>query len=126
MAQYGKIEFDFDHWAELARKDPEAFEEKRSAIIKSTIEQSPTRLQRRLQGIQWQVDTVRSNSTNPMAACLKISNMMWKSVLEEDGLLDNLNQLGNTAIGDMSTPVRPKKTAATLLDFNRPRLELDE
>lgn len=126
MAQYGKIEFDFDHWSELAEKDPDAFEERRSAVIRQTIEQAPAPMRRRLQGIQWQVDNIRERSNNPMAACLKISNLMWKSVLEKDGLLDSLNSLGNTTLGNPDSPLRTRKPPATVLTFDRPRPELDD
>ncbi len=116
MAQYGKIGFDFDHWATLAKTDPEGFERKRSEVIQSHIDNSPEHLRQRLKGLQWQVDSVRQTSSNPMAACLKISGMMWKSVLEEDGLLDNLNSV--TQATSIKPQQRKQKPAATVLSIN--------
>ncbi len=120
MAQYGKIGFDFDHWARLARTDPETFEQKRSELINEFIEKAPEHMKRRLNGLQWQVDTVRQGSSNPMAACLKISRMMWDSVLEEDGLLDSLNKLSHPEL-EQSSVEKPAAMLHSIKPSNRTR-----
>ena len=85
--------FAFDHWASLARHDPRAFEEARRALLQSLIASAPLTHRRRLAGLQWQIDRERERSDNPMASCIKVSNMMWDKVLGEGGLVDNLEQL---------------------------------
>jgi len=82
--------FDFDQWSNIARKDPEKFEAMRSALLEQMLEQSPVAIKRRMQGLQWRIDQVRNQSATPMAACLRISNMMWNSLLGEQGLLTAL------------------------------------
>lgn len=85
--------FAFDHWASLARHDPRAFEAARRALLQSLIESAPLTQRRRLAGLQWRIDRERERSDNPMASCIKVSNMMWDKVLGEGGLVDNLEQL---------------------------------
>ncbi len=87
--------FNFDEWMQLAKEDPAAFEEKRQQEIQSVISKGTS--QKRLEGLQWQIDQMRNSSTNPMAACLNISKHMWENVQGEDGLVESLNQLTGKA-----------------------------
>jgi hypothetical protein len=86
--------FEFEQWARLANDDPASFEEARRLMIDSLIAAAPEGIQLRLRGLQWQVDRLRELH-NPMGACVKISKLMWHQVLGEDGLLDNVQRLGN-------------------------------
>jgi hypothetical protein len=86
--------FDFDYWRNLAATDAAAFETARRQAIDDLIEAAPgERQRRRMQGLQWRIDQIRETSPNAMAACLKLSNMMWETLLGEDGLLDRLRAL---------------------------------
>ena len=85
--------FAFDHWASLARHDPRAFEVARRELLQSLIESAPLSARRRLAGLQWQIDRERERSDNPLASCIKVSNMMWDKVLSDGGLVDKLEQL---------------------------------
>ena len=85
--------FDFDAWAELARTDPEAFESKRTNIIEATIRAAPRRNHQQLRRLQWKLDSIRATAPNPMAACIRMQELMWDSVLGEDGLVVRLNRL---------------------------------
>ena len=83
----------FDEWAALARRDPAAFEAKRKAVVEATIAVADESIRARLRCTQWKVDRVREQEKTPMAACLKISQLMWDSVTGPGGLkplLDNL------------------------------------
>jgi hypothetical protein len=40
--------------------------------------------------LQWRIDRERDLSKNPMAACIKLSQMMWDAVLGEQGLLETI------------------------------------
>lgn len=84
--------FDFDAWAELARKDPDAFEKQRNNAIKAIIEDAPPRNREHLRKVQWKLDRIRDTAPTPMAACVRMQTLMWESVLGEDGLLARLKQ----------------------------------
>ncbi len=70
---------DFDHWLELAKADPESFEELRRQIIDEAIARFAEPRQSHLRCVQWRIDRMRERSRSPMAACIAISNMMWDS-----------------------------------------------
>lgn len=97
--------FDFDEWAALARTDPQAFEARRLALIEDYLGQFPNPEQRRLRGLQFRIDMERRRARTPMAACLRLSAMMWDSVLGRRGLKHALDQLRLEATG----PTRPTR-----------------
>jgi len=101
---------DFDHWSEIARTDPATFEIMRTEIINACIDNAPQNRQQRLRGLQWQIDCLRAQSSNPLSACIKISQMMW----------DTLQQLGNVS-RDLARPEQAtgkgKLAEATILSF---------
>ena len=108
-------EFDFDEWAKLAKENPDAFENKRQQMIQEVIDKSSPKIRRRMQGLQWQIDQVRATSTNPMASCLKISQMMWDKTIGEDGLVDHLQQL--TDPSHRRDASNQTKQSATIMDL---------
>lgn len=85
--------FDFDEWSQLASSDPEAFEQKRQEAINKIIQNAPEARQKRLRCLQWRIDQTRRLSSTPLSACIKISKLMWDSVLGENGMLDALKGL---------------------------------
>ena len=85
-------DFDFDLWSQMAQQDPEKFEAMRQQLIHELIEQAPSHLKLRMEGLQWQVDQIRKQADNPMAACLQISKKMWNHVLGEKGLMTVLRE----------------------------------
>ena len=85
----------FDDWCELASEDPQAFETARSAVIEDFLSTVPGSSQQRLRGLQWRIDTIRQHSSNPMAACMSIYNMMWEKLAGENGMLDTMAGLYN-------------------------------
>ena len=86
------LDFDFDHWANVAKQDPEQFEQMRLELIDELMEQVPESYKPRIQGLQWQIDQIRNQADNPMAACLSISQKMWDKVYGEKGLLVALQE----------------------------------
>ena len=104
-------DFDFDEMSRIAKDDPAAFEQRRQELLSAAIDNASPNIKRRLEGLQWQVDQVRNTSNTPLASCIRISKMMWDSVLEQDGLLDNLERLQN---GELSVNSAKKTTAAIL------------
>jgi len=88
---------DFDQWAQLAKSDPRAFEEKRAQAIEELIQGMPEHKQHRMRCLQWKVDQVRNQCKTPMAACIRLSEMMWDSLVGPGGLKEALDQLGTGA-----------------------------
>lgn len=84
------LQFNFDHWASVAKENPERFENMRAQLLEQVIQQSPEHIRQRLEGLQWRIDQVRNLSSTPLSACLRISKMMWDSVVGEHGLLTAL------------------------------------
>lgn len=82
--------FDFDAWSELYASDPEAFERQREELIKAEIAKSPESMQRRLKGIQFELDAKRSLCDSPLDSCMQMSTQMWQSF---DGMRTRLNAL---------------------------------
>ena len=79
--------FDFDVWAGLAQSDPKAFEAKRLERIESLIQSAPEELRPRLRSFQWRIDMERRRCSNPLQACIRISNMMWDIIYADRGFL---------------------------------------
>jgi len=70
-------EFDFDQWATLARTRPDAFEELRRLTVELAILKRSRRNRERLKGLQWRIDRLRETAGSPLAACMRISQLMW-------------------------------------------------
>lgn len=87
--------FDFEAWADLARRDPEAFERQRKQMIDDFIASAPESIRKRLAGFQWRIDMERDRCDNPLQACIRISNMMWDMVYADRGFLWSLQALSD-------------------------------
>lgn len=101
---------DFEQWAQLAQHDPHTFEQLRHRLLEAYIARASSSHQDRLRRLQWRIDRLREQASNPMSACVQISNLMW----------DTFDQLGNA----YKNPgiCRPEKSpkankSATLLPF---------
>lgn len=105
--------FDFDEWMNLAQQQPEEFQKRREAVIEAAIAKAPGHLELRLRGLQWKIDRVRETSANPLAACVRISRMMWDSIYSENGLLRAMERL---TMPVYEAPVRP---VCKTLEFRR-------
>jgi hypothetical protein len=110
-------EFDFDEWVLLASTDPEAFEQRRLDCIESFISQCPSSRQHRLRGIQFQIDMERHRAKTPMAACIKISSMMWDSFSGPNGLATALNRFTHPQQSVKTNLPKPKQQSAKILHF---------
>ena len=110
--------FDFDTWSALANSDPEAFEKQRQGLVNQAIAGAPTGQQQRLRSLQWRIDKVRERSGTPLAACIRISGMMWDAVLGNGGLVDNLQALRDAnpfaATQKPVTAPKPRNLASVL------------
>ncbi len=71
---------DFDVLVNMARHNPKALEELRSRLTQQVVEAQPDPTkQQRLRGLAFQIDMKRQKARNPMAATIRLSEMMcWK------------------------------------------------
>jgi len=102
---------DFDHWLKLAKTNPDDFEQLRSQTVAACIANSSSAHQERLHKLQWRVDRIRDISSNPMAACIKISGLMWSTFHQ---LGDIYNHLDNCNKGKPTPPL----SQAQILPFS--------
>jgi hypothetical protein len=79
--------FNFDSWAQLARENPQLFEIRRKSLIEQAISQASPGRQKRLRRLQWQLDQIRNTSRTPLAASLRMQQMLWEKLAGEAGLL---------------------------------------
>lgn len=108
--------FDFDAWSALARADPKAFEAARRRAVDARIQRAPKARRRRLRGLQFRIDMERIRAHTPMGGCVRLSTMMWDSVLGEDGLYDQLRVLADF-IETGERPAHPVRPPARILPF---------
>lgn len=114
--------FDFDEWASLAKANPHAFEERRQALIDNFLGQFPDPERRRLRGLQFRIDMERRRARTPMAACIRLSSMMWDSLLGHGGLVNAIDRFLNyRPHHPVSTGARAASPrSATILAFRKP------
>ncbi len=73
----------FDVLVDLARNDPERLEILRTELTSQVIDAAPNAQQRkRLEGIQFRIDLERQRARSPLAAAIKLSEMMCHSLAE--------------------------------------------
>lgn len=96
---------------ELANTDPDKLEQLRLQEIESLISSAPPHMQRRLRGLQFQIDCQRRLHRTSLGACLAISSMMMESVQQLNKVLQ-----GDDACADNAThspQIIPFSSAAT-------------
>lgn len=89
----------------MAETDPEGLEKFRQREIESLIEDAPEKYQRRLRGLQFQVDCQRELASNPISSCIAISKMMRDSLLELNKALNGLDGFQGATTLKADTPV---------------------
>jgi len=89
---YTSPPFDFDAWTNLFCDDPQAFEKQRTRAIEQLIRQAPAHKQQRLRCLQWKLDQIRRISPTPLAASVRMNQLLWESLAGADGLLDRLQR----------------------------------
>ena len=98
---------------ELAQSRPEELEALRKKEIDRLINSAPEEMQRRLRGLQFQIDCKREAHSTPMGACVAISQMMLESFSELNDALHSIQQ------PEENTPARRKKAEkpAKVIEF---------
>jgi len=73
----------FDELVKLAKENPDQLEAYRQEQIENLINEAPASSQRRLRGLQFQIDAQRKiHQDSPMGSCMSISKMMHESFTE--------------------------------------------
>ena len=111
--------FDFDEWSRLAKTDPAAFEARRLALIEEYLDQFPPLDQRRLRGLQFRIDMERRRARTPLAACMRLSAMMWDSLLGNRGLKNAIDLLLHSSRSNASPVWRAPSVSARILPFKK-------
>lgn len=110
------MDFDWKAWSDLAHADPEAFETKRREAIAALIDAAPPEHRRRLEGLQFRIDMERARSRHPLGACVRVSNLMWSSLLD---LQRALEQLQGQVTEHRSTVAHAVPKSAEVVPFPR-------
>jgi len=111
----------FDDWMALAQSDPDAFEERRRRVIDEAIARAPQHMRTRLHALQWRIDMERARASNPLSACIRLYNMMWKTLCGENGMMSAIGRL--TGSGPASAEGEWLPHSAKILPFE-PRKRL--
>lgn len=85
--------------SQLACDDPQAFEVLRDELVTNCIMNAPGRIQPRLCGIQFRVDSIRRLSRTPLGSLVKIQAMMWRSFLRLDEELQEFSRFAGSSSG---------------------------
>ena len=99
----------FDVLVDMARNDPQRLESLRRKLTNHIINNAPSEQQRkRLEGLQFRVDMERKRARTPIAATIRISEMMCHSLAD----------LHRSMVTPLITEDNlPPPARATVLDF---------
>ncbi len=94
---------DFEVLVEMARNDPQGLERLRHKLTNEVIEKQDDEMRKqRLKGLQFQIDMERKRAATPMAAAMKLSEMMcWKLAelnrcfLEPEEIVDGTREVAD-------------------------------
>lgn len=98
--QIGSSEDFYAYWSNLAKTDPERFEQERKESLEAVISSARPHRQEYLGKLQWRIDVERSRASNPLSATIRIYGMMWDHILKPDGFLAALRLLERTVQGE--------------------------
>ncbi len=99
----------FDVLAELARRDPDALEALGRLLTDDVIKHAPRPAsRRRLEGLKFRIEMERRRTHDPLATCVRLSQLMHQSLCE-------LHNALNAPNGFRPTP----RQAGTVLGFPR-------
>lgn len=104
----------FDDLVHLAQRDPEALEQLRREQVESVIAGAPPQLQRRLRGLQFQIDSQIQIHTSSLGSCIKISQMMHDSLARLRYLLNQLTEESKPSFAVVKNP-----SPASVIPFRR-------
>lgn len=109
----------FDELMKLAQDNPEKLEAYRQEQIEKLINEAPENSQRRLRGLQFQIDAQRKiHHDSPMGSCMTISKMMHESFSELRTWLNQVTGANDPLRNEANTLLAEDKAeAAKVLSF---------
>lgn len=107
----------FDQLIQMAETHPEALEQFRQREVEALIAQAPKEMQRRLRGLQFQVDCQRKLHSSPLGSCISISKMMHSSVARLQTALSGYTQDPNGVNDNAESDNRPSGSKGQVIPF---------
>ena len=107
----------FDELLTLAKEDSALFEAKRLEYIECFFNNLHSKKQRRLRGLQWQIDQTRKLARTPMASCITIMNMMWDSLHQLNDQQRTLVELTTKQKSAYAVKTTASTTEAVIIPF---------
>ena len=102
----------FEEWfaemVALAREDQEIFEQKRRELIAKAIEEAAPENRLRLERLQWRIDREREKAKTPLAATIRLYDMLMEMVYGEGGLVQTLETLKDL-LADLKNGKAPRE-----------------
>lgn len=93
--------FDFDHWSQLAKRDPAAFFAERQQLITSFIDSAPAEHRGMLREMQRMIDSTRAEAGTPMKAVQQMMGMMADRLELMRTQLEQLRDESEELVGQM-------------------------
>ena len=84
--------FDFDHWSQLAQRDPAAFFAAREQTINAFIAAAPSAHREELRELQRLIDGTRAEAGTPMKAVRQMMGMVADRLEVMQGQLQQLRE----------------------------------
>lgn len=104
----------FEDLMNLALHEPDKLETLRKSWVEDTINRAPEPFQRRLRGLQFQIDMEREKASNPVSSCVRISQMMHEGLAN---LHDAINKKPETSESQISSKENPQSSMAAIIPF---------
>ncbi|HEY5762396.1 MAG TPA: DUF3135 domain-containing protein [Rhodocyclaceae bacterium] len=104
----------FEEMARLAQENPADFERLRATLVEDFIAHSPRRLEQRLRGLQFRIDSSRRLAKSDYGAALRVFAMMWES-------FESLASLWRGLPDEMQNGVKPLPRSAKVLRLGEPK-----
>lgn len=101
---------DFEEWVRLAAEQPDHFETQRKTCVEAFIRAQPGARQQQLRRLQWRIDRERERAPTALAACQRISQMMWERFAGDNGLAERL-----AVFAGQRSPSSPRRKARVLI-----------
>lgn len=108
------MNFIFDEWAELARKDKQAFEKKRMELISQLIKNSDPDVRHKLQCLQFKINMEREKSKSAMGSCIRMQRMLMNHFV--DKFIPTIENSRKLLINDNFRKIENNHTA-TIIPF---------
>ncbi len=103
MKAEGFWKMSHDERVDMARSDPDRFNQLRQDLVEQFISKAPEKKRERLRSLQWRIDAEIARHSNPLGACVAISRMMEEKVFGKDGLIESLYALNAATHGSPNT-----------------------